>query len=92
MYDIVKGYVWRESGSKPIQIVGWPQIVKDPVLRAQVLGPDSTHNIKNSVFLRIVLSNFSKNNIQRVFQMINLRSYVIASNVTPSNVLRIITI
>lgn len=79
----------KKAGRKAVWIADWLQIRKDS--SAKVLGLDSSHSVNKST-VKLVLSNLSENNIERFFQMINLRSSVIASHLTSGSVSRIISI
>lgn len=81
----------KKDGRKSIQIVDWLQIV-NIVSGVQVLQFDFSHSGKNSVTVKAIFSNFSGNNIERVFQIINLRSFANTYNLNPGYVLRITTI
>lgn len=80
----------KKAGRKAVRIADWLQIRKDS--SAKVLGVDSSHSVNKSVTVKLVLSNLSENNIERFFQMINLRSSVIASHLTSGSVSRIISV
>lgn len=60
----------KKGGRKSTRRADWMQIVKT-VSSAKVLGLNFSHSGKNLIF-KFILSNFSGNDVERVFQMINL--------------------
>lgn len=83
----------KKDGRISVPIVDWLQNVKI-LSSVKVLQFDFSHSGQNSITVKafFFLSNFSGNNIERVFQIIYLRSFENTYNLNPDYVLRITTI